>query len=201
MRSSYLHIDSSTITDNRAGNSGGGLIAYTSDVKISNSTISDNLAYVANGSGMVMTLINNPILLNSTIQDDIEVVLGGPVLQRLSLQNTIINGSCQGGDSFIDNGGNIFLDGSCNGNADGDPGLRPLANNGGPTPTHALSEDSIARGAGDATTCTVLDQRGNVRDEGDNACDAGSFEFLPRDVPANFFSIPLSDGTVITIPL
>jgi len=55
-----------------------------------------------------------------------------------------------------------------------DPLLGPLADNGGPTFTHALLAGSPAINTGSCVTTT--DQRGIVRPQG-SACDIGSFEF------------------------
>ena len=57
-----------------------------------------------------------------------------------------------------------------------DPLLGPLADNGGPTRTHALQIGSMAIDAIPAITCDVSsDQRGVPRPQGE-ACDIGSFE-------------------------
>jgi Ca2+-binding RTX toxin-like protein len=54
--------------------------------------------------------------------------------------------------------------------------LRPLADNGGPTRTHALAIGSPALNASpDDENCFAVDQRGNPRPRGP-ACDIGSFE-------------------------
>ncbi len=55
-----------------------------------------------------------------------------------------------------------------------DPLLQPLADNGGPTPTRALADDSPARAAANPATCPTTDQRGVARDGG--ACDIGAYE-------------------------
>jgi len=67
-----------------------------------------------------------------------------------------------------------------------DPLLSPLANNGGPIPTHALQPGSPTI---DASTCvapqifapppTNRDQRGTLRPQR-NICDIGAFEFVFR---------------------
>lgn len=56
-----------------------------------------------------------------------------------------------------------------------DPKLGPLANNGGPTPTHALLADSpaLSKGAG----CAKTDQRGVPRTAG-GTCDIGAYELV-----------------------
>jgi CSLREA domain-containing protein len=56
-----------------------------------------------------------------------------------------------------------------------DPLLGPLANNGGPTSTHALLGASPAIDAGTAYVCPATDQRGVSRPQG-AACDIGSYE-------------------------
>ncbi|MCZ6768321.1 MAG: hypothetical protein O7D93_03645, partial [Acidobacteria bacterium] len=74
-----------------------------------------------------------------------------------------------------------------------DPLLDPLADNGGPTFTHALLPDSPAIDAGDNAACPDTDQRGLSRpidgnEDGDAICDIGAYEFpLEREV------MPLDD--------
>jgi CSLREA domain-containing protein len=55
------------------------------------------------------------------------------------------------------------------------PGLGPLADNGGPTRTHALLPGSPAIDAASAQDCPPTDQRGVSRPQG-AACDIGSYE-------------------------
>src|SRR5207248_3048941 len=62
-----------------------------------------------------------------------------------------------------------------------DPQLLPLANNGGPTQTHALPASSPAVDAGDNSACPQTDQRGLTRPFDGNfngiaICDGGAFE-------------------------
>jgi fibronectin-binding autotransporter adhesin len=58
------------------------------------------------------------------------------------------------------------------------PGLAPLADNGGPTPTHALLPGSPALDRGDGG-CAPVDQRGVPRPQ-DARCDLGAFEQRTR---------------------
>ena len=51
-----------------------------------------------------------------------------------------------------------------------------MADNGGPTLTHALLAGSPAIDAGDNALCSATDQRSVARDV---ACDVGSFEYVP----------------------
>jgi hypothetical protein len=62
-----------------------------------------------------------------------------------------------------------------------DPRLGPLANNGGPTQTHALLAGSPAIDHGDNTNAPATDQRGVARPRdgdhnGSRAVDIGAFE-------------------------
>ena len=59
------------------------------------------------------------------------------------------------------------------GTADGQIG--PLADNGGPTWTHALLPGSPALDAADDAICPATDQRGTARPQGPH-CDIGAFE-------------------------
>jgi hypothetical protein len=62
------------------------------------------------------------------------------------------------------------------------PGLRPLADNGGPTNIAALSATSPAIGKGNATTCEKApindkDQRGHKRNATTRGgCDVGAYD-------------------------
>lgn len=82
--------------------------------------------------------------------------------------------------NIVDLGGNITTD--RNGLIKGgsfqltEPGLRPLANNGGPTPTMGLITNSFAIDRGVSAHCLPMDQRGTARS---GACDIGAFEFKP----------------------
>jgi hypothetical protein len=78
------------------------------------------------------------------------------------------------------NGHNLATDGTCNlvaagDQANTDPVLGPLADNGGPTRTHALLPGSPAIDAADPGQCPVADQRGIARPQGPS-CDVGAFE-------------------------
>ena len=80
--------------------------------------------------------------------------------------------------------------------------LKPLADNGGPTQTHALADNSPAIDAADDALCLAppinnFDQRGEVRPIG-KACDIGSFE---AEISGQFFVVPLANGKVITFSL
>lgn len=85
------------------------------------------------------------------------------------------------------------------GGLQGNPGLLPLADNGGPTLTHALSPDSIALNSGPAARCLREDQRGKTRGISDGFCDVGAYELSTDDT--DFFIIPIPGGKTVVIPL
>ncbi len=63
-----------------------------------------------------------------------------------------------------------------------EPGLEPLKDNGGPTPTLTLLPTSTAINAGDDATCAMApmssrDPRGQDRRVGAH-CDIGAFEYV-----------------------
>ena len=103
-----------------------------------------------------------------------------------TLINSIVANSLAGGDcggTIIDGGNNFSEDVSCPGASivSGVSGVfgvdidTTLADNGGPTLTHALLADSVAI---DAVACDLTtDQRGVPRSDG--FCDSGSYEFVP----------------------
>ena len=79
-------------------------------------------------------------------------------------------------------GTNVFTDGTCYPVASdqivGDAGIGVLADNGGPTLTHALLAGSPAIDAADSAACPATDQRGVTRPQG-AACDVGAYEYEP----------------------
>jgi hypothetical protein len=90
--------------------------------------------------------------------------------------------NCEPG-SHVSASGSISSDGTCFNEASQeniDPKLGALADNGGPTDTHALLAGSPA--IDHASTCNsptpATDQRGVARPQG-AACDIGSFELVP----------------------
>jgi CSLREA domain-containing protein len=66
-----------------------------------------------------------------------------------------------------------------------DPRLGPLADNGGPTPTHALLPGSPALDLAPPGSCPPTDQRRRPRPEFGFRCDAGAFEVSPGCQPSD----------------
>ena len=216
---SSLTLMNSTVSGNNGSDGAGVLASTNSSATLINSTVSGNTA--AAGGGLFVDNDSNIRLVNSTVSNNIAKNGGGLFVFNdgsVTLVNSIVANSQSGNDCFLEDEsssvlsdtGSIIEDGTCGGNARiGDPGLLPLADNGGATLSHALQVDSIARdtgvlngASGSFGNCTISDQRGQLRDDGDAACDVGAIEFNVNDsVEAGFSIIPLDNGKVVVVPL
>ncbi|MEN9564194.1 MAG: hypothetical protein RIR73_2438, partial [Chloroflexota bacterium] len=189
--SSTLAVTNSTISSNSAPSGGGGIYSAGGSATVTNSTLSSNSASSGNGGGILnisgtgtMTLLNTTLSGNS----------GGGITNNdstLNLTNTIIANSTSGGDCTNSSGtigtsaNNLIeatasnacgLTNGVNGNIIGsDPSLGSLADNGGPTQTHALLTSSPALSTGTNTGCPSTDQRGLPRPQL-LVCDIGAVE-------------------------
>jgi CSLREA domain-containing protein len=186
-----LTIDQCTIAGNLATSGGfpgggGGIFAFGSLVTITNSTLTGNTASAGQGGGaaFVDVLVD---LFNVTVTAN-QAPSGGGLFLAVngSLVNSIVadnlGGDCFGVDSTFTSDHSLDSDDSCGlTDAGSHPGvsplLGPLANNGGPTDTHALLAGSPALNAGNNATCLATDQRGVTRPQG-SACDIGAFEAI-----------------------
>ena len=163
--------------------SGGGLF-LSGTVTLSNTTFSANNAYGGGGvlaqSG-VLTVTNGTFSGNQAPGGHAIISFSGATVR---LKNTILAGSpsdnCSG--MIVSLGHNLDDGNTCGLGAAGDltatdPLLGPLADNGGPTATHALLPASPAINHGDDDGCPPTDQRGYLRLGG---CDIGAFEYAFR---------------------
>lgn len=197
--SGKLTITNSTISGNVAEEFVAGIYADVSGGTLSlvNSTISGNTLA---GNGCVATFDvseGEAKLINCTVTDNTAEEVGTCTIEifgRVVLDSTIIAGNSpseaecfDGGANLVSLGHNIASDSSCNLTDPTDlpnttVALGPLQDNGGPTETHALlSSGSVAVDAAGNLDCTLTDQRGRLRADGDGdgsiACDIGAFEF------------------------
>ena len=182
-----------TISGNKTTGSGCGIYSSGGTLTLNNSTISNNASTCTGGgirfSGTTGNLNNVTIANNSfggiTIDD-------GTVNMRNSIiaDNADASGDspdCDGtiasqGYNLIEDPTGCIVVGITAGNITGvDPILEELADNGGPTETHAIGGGSPAIDAGDPTGCKdetdaslATDQRGLPR--GAPRCDIGAFE-------------------------
>ncbi len=178
----------STISGNTANIWGGGIhTGFNAAVTMRNNTVTNNTAGTG-GGGIYNTFVGTVTLHNNIVAAN-SAPAGSQCLNDTTLGGTVINA-----DSY-----NIFGTG---GDAGGCPAgatdivpagtigtiLSPLADNNGPTLTHALVAGSPALDAANAGNCPADDQRGFLR--GFNSvgavnspqvgdCDIGSFEFSP----------------------
>jgi len=212
----FMTISGSEISNNTASTTSGGISSSNTGVNatvalaITNSTVSGNSAPVGGGvvNGVAFSLapgtltLRNVTVTNNTGSNGAGGVVGYP--GTIDAANSIIAGNhdptgqypdCAG--NFASQGYNLIQDptgctitGVTTGNLTGvTPNLGPLANNGGPTRTHALLTGSPAIDAGNpatpgtgGTACPATDQRGTQRPRGAH-CDIGAVEqILPLTV-------------------
>jgi uncharacterized repeat protein (TIGR01451 family) len=147
----------------------------TNTLTLTNCTVAGNLATGGGPAGLLANYIGG---------DGTGVVYSNTILANAaSADNVGVSGASatatSGGHNLADDASaNLVATGD---QPDTDPLLSALADNGGPTPTHALKDASPAIDAGDPASTLVLDQRGNVRpidgDAGGTAeNDIGAFE-------------------------
>jgi large repetitive protein len=187
---------------------GGGINLGNGSLIVVNSTISGNVAD-QRGGGIAsfeddgsITLIHSTVTGNSAPDDQYGgIYIVAPPLRSaadLIVQNSIIAGNsatahpnCGIADltsnelTYI--GTNLLGDADCEPRADdivaADPVLGPLADNGGPTRTHALLPGSPAIETAVSGCATIAtDQRYVTRPQGSH-CDIGAFEFTGFILP------------------
>jgi parallel beta-helix repeat protein len=165
-----------TISGNTAENEGGGIWHYSSSsLVLNNVTITgntaDSLPGAADGGGIQVEAGSGPVTVRNSI------VFGN---------TDASGGTAPDCDGAITSGGHNLIGTtagctftSSTGDITGqDPKLGPLADNGGPTQTHALLASSPAIDAGNPAApgsggeaCAATDQRGVPRN-----CDMGAYE-------------------------
>jgi hypothetical protein len=176
-------LTNSTVSNNRAGHHGGGLLADYSETNqsaliLASSTVTGNYAGYDGGGlffGYGTVTLQRSIVSGNSLRAD---SAGREISNRNSSDGVVI------GDDYnlIGHSGDAGALGFTPGSTDIVPSkptggiLRPLADNGGGTHTHALAIGSPALNASpDDETCPAIDQRGNPRPRG-AACDIGAFE-------------------------
>jgi hypothetical protein len=195
-----LAVEASTISGNSAVG-GGGLLADGSTLTVESSTISGNVAS-GPGGGLSFPEGGTGVIRNSTVAFNTATPGGGGVFVKASsspaavtLLSTIVADNAVGATrdgsdvlgkvtaafSLVENVvGTTLLPGSANNVLGVDPLLGPLADNGGPTRTHALLAGSPALNHGANPDGLAFDQRGAgfARARG-AAADIGAFEAAP----------------------
>ena len=160
-----LTLTNSTVS----GNNGLGIYAGYSEVYLTNSTVSGN------GGPGIRPFGSGTYLTNSTVSNNsgygIYGYFAGIFLNNSIIANNSVYGDCRSSiNGSIGAGPDTISTTACYGATVADPLLGPLADNGGPTQTHALFAGSPAIDNGTATSATATDQRGvaavGVRDSG-----------------------------------
>jgi hypothetical protein len=181
-----------------SGNTGGsyGAIVNEAVMALSNSTVSGNngeaSGAILNGGGATLTITNSTVSGNAAATGaSIVNYFDDMISAELTIANSVVDGDCEGIPQGVPNitslGYNIESPGNTCGFdhgadlvsiAEGQLDLGVLADNGGPTMTHALGADSVAIDHIPAVDCGVTtDQRGQPRPEpGGSMCDVGAFE-------------------------
>ena len=218
-------INNSTLSGNTAGV--GGAIYGSSVVTINNSTLSGNSArangFGSAGSGGGIFYAASLVLNNSTVVGNSATGDGGGLGRSVGggagseLNSTIVANNTAGGTgpdcNYAISLGDYYLIRDTSGIQSGglpgshyitgqDPLLGPLADNGGPTQTHALLKGSPAINVGKNVANSQFDQRGlgfkrtlgPAKVSGGDGTDIGAFEFKPTDFDAVAdFSSTLND--------
>lgn len=203
-----LTVANSTVSRNRVtspNGSGGGINNVMYKLIITTSTVSGNTARIG---GAIANHTGGATVNASTIADNdsgtyASTEYGGYLYLRNSLlANTPANctfGPFSTALSPTSADYNLSSDASCTGFTgphdlnNVNPLVGPLANNGGPTQTHALLSGSpaIDRIPMTGTYCPATDQRGIARPQG-LACDIGAFESALNPAPVARPSDPLN---------
>ena len=191
-----LTVTDSTVSGNTA-EQGAGILNFGT-VALTSSTVSGNTSRtwgggITNWARATLTITNSTVSGNTADR-------GGSAIstfeESLTLVNTLIDGNClidppeEFPGELVSEGGNLESPGdTCGFDQPGDQAnvsadnlkLGPLADNGGPTMTHALGAGSAAIDAIPEADCGVTtDQRGLPRPEpGGTMCDVGAFEVQP----------------------
>lgn len=151
---SHTYLHNSTIAANE---SGGGAINSEGTLAVSFSTIIGN-----EGGGVLAGEVANSIIVHNQN-------FGSPAncdfVNTTSTGHNVLGPDCTAEPTDVTFAGNVFAE-----------LLEPLADNGGPTPTHALYPNSTAVDLANAADCPAIDQRGESRVA--SVCDAGAFELI-----------------------
>ena len=190
LNGNVVTIRNTTISGNTADY--GGAIAGGGTVTLENCTLSDNTA-ASHGGGAIHMWESTISMTNCTVSGNTGEP-GAAILNAkgtITLKNTIIannSGPSCSGNPFGLGASNLTDDTTCTAAAGftfvTNVGLGPLADNGGPTHTHALLAGNPAVDAGVDSICPDIDQRGVSRPQdgdgdGSARCDIGAFELSP----------------------
>jgi predicted outer membrane repeat protein len=243
---STVTLTNSTVSGNAAASGDGGGIYASGTVTLTNSTVSGNTAASGDGGGIWAgsgaTIRNSTIAFNTAnngggiYRNNGTIDIGNSIVAQNTAGTSPDIGSSTPSVGYTNAGWNLigdntgfeatFSDG-VNGTIVGvDPLLAPLANNGGPTQTHALLPGSPAINAGNNALIPMgvtEDQRGTGFPRiAFTTVDIGAFEVQPtpptvpniqpetltRTISPNLFCLDWDEfvpvnyqGTIIKVPI
>ncbi|MEW6265906.1 MAG: choice-of-anchor Q domain-containing protein [Thermodesulfobacteriota bacterium] len=210
-------VENSTFNSNTAATQGGGLYngAGSPVLTLSNSTISGNSSNF--GGGLYNAAGGNVNLAHCTVSGNTTTTRGGGLRAAgaITARGSLLAGNagpdgpdCAGtltsaGYNLIGDLTSCVVTLTAGDLVDPDPRLGPLADNGGPTQTHALLTGSPAVDAADPVQPGLADQRGTTRPrdgDGDGVAisDIGSFERIA--VGLVVYKIGPGGGRVLSNP-
>lgn len=218
--SSIVEIQNSLFASNTAVEDGGGISSTgnAGALGISNSTFSGNSTLLSGGaiynaSLGIMSIVNATVTANSagTLGGGIQSLTSTGLGNTIVAENTAVSGNFDVSGFYstfgnnligrVDNASGLFFNQNNDqigfSNAVLDPGLLPLADNGGPTLSHGLLLASPAIDAGISAGTASVDQTGNVRildgdRDGFSIADIGAVEFVNETVT---FTVNTTDDT------
>ena len=210
----YAGNSTTTITNstfsNNSSNYTGGAIQFRGNaaITVNNSTLSGNsgsegggiFLVSGGGSGSGILTISNSIVSGNTATVGSHEVSARSQFAIVSNNNVLGSGAIDSSTALSanftpSNSDFVATSNGGNGNIPLNRILSPaLNNNGGPTLTFSIPENSPAINLG--VNCPATDQRGESRNSA--RCDAGAFE---RPDDTSFFVIPLSDGKSVIFGL
>jgi CSLREA domain-containing protein len=167
-------VSRNTAVDSFDGTGQGGGIYSSTNLELTNVTITENTAGQGNfgdGGGLFqnygiptsgLSTVSNNTLVARNVGFNCAGTVDHPIDSTNGVSDEAAQPSCnaQGANNQVV----------------ADTRLGPLANNGGPTDTHALLAGSPGINRGLAASCPATDQRGRARI---GVCDVGAYEFAP----------------------
>ena len=201
---STVVLTNSTVSGNTSGD-GGGVFMWKGHLSLRNSTVSGNTA--GQGGGIATYRLDTLDLVHSTITANAAAVGAGirfysdPLLGTpVTAFGSLLAGNIDSPDIEHTGGADDSVTGDHNligavgehvaippDTLACDPGLLPLADNGGPTATHALAAGSCARDAGGMIAWSEFDQRGEGHPRlAGAAIDIGAYEVDATDLDRVF---------------